>query len=135
AYVERWASATSSLSAPSGTGDGQDRVARPGPVRQPPTAAPGPSREPRSVEVLARALLGRADQSALDRHERHQRFLNETLSNFLRLVRRDDQHAPVGHTGSVEGFRDGPSGGLGRSGERRLILLFGATWPEMAQQI
>jgi hypothetical protein len=50
----------------------------------------GASRGVRSVEVLAPALLGRADQSALDRHQRHQGFLNETVSNFLGLVGRDD---------------------------------------------
>lgn len=32
----------------------------------------GASRKRRSVEILTRALLGRADQAALDRHQRHE---------------------------------------------------------------
>src|SRR4051794_93844 len=115
-----------------------ERTRRPWPVatvRQRPTAAPAPREKPRSVEVLARTLLRRADESALDRHQRHQRSLDETVSHFLRLVRGDDQDARIGHTGSVEGFRQGASGGLGRGGGGGVILLFGATRPEMAQQV
>jgi hypothetical protein len=79
---------------------------RSGSVRQRFDCRTGGLREPRSVEVLTGALLRRADQATLDGHQRHQRLLNEPLGYFLRLVRRDNHDALVGHTGSVEAFRD-----------------------------